>query len=204
MSRRVAALFAISFAAIFVVVLCLIFRPNGDVGAFIQHPATVGWAQLFGALGAIAATWIAGRDALTANRMTTRKADYEHRERAMRALISGAAFLRHALAEADRTGLEKKWGTETVRIAKADLAGAMGILKGVRLDELPNVRLVASGIGLQKLGFRSEVFFDAISNAVVQGKTTPPDILSEMSSAIAAACTELDQSVKSVRDSFKE
>lgn len=36
--------------------LCVVFKPDGDVGEFIQHPATAAWAQVFGSMLAIVAT----------------------------------------------------------------------------------------------------------------------------------------------------
>lgn len=50
----------VAVAIILIIIgLCAVFRPNGDVGAFIQHPATAAWIQAFGSIFAIlAAVWI--------------------------------------------------------------------------------------------------------------------------------------------------
>lgn len=50
----------VALAIVLIIIgLCAVFRPNGDVGAFIQHPATAAWIQAIGSIAAIlAAVWI--------------------------------------------------------------------------------------------------------------------------------------------------
>lgn len=194
---------AAGIAALLSIALVAIFKPNGDVGAFIQHPATASWAQLFGALGAIAATWIAGRDALAASQKALKKADRDHMDRAMRSLITGAAYLRSAVNDAAVETRKNNWGQANLRMIKADLVGAVGVLKTIRLEELPNAKLVSKGISLQKMGFRAEVFLEAVGNSVEMEKAFPADGFDDFVEKIATTCEELDRDVKDVRDEFK-
>ncbi len=63
MKRLIQRLPASLTAGALVSLLCIVFRPNGDVGAFIQHPATAAWGQVLGAGVAVWAAWhIARRD----------------------------------------------------------------------------------------------------------------------------------------------
>lgn len=54
MKHRALILGAGAIASLVVIILlCAIFRPNGDIAAFIQHPATAGWIQALGSVGAL-------------------------------------------------------------------------------------------------------------------------------------------------------
>lgn len=79
MNKRTAQTLAASIMLL-AVALFMIFRPNGDVAAFIQHPATAAWVQSIGSVVAIAAAiWI---DQGTARR--ARDAERRVREQAAR------------------------------------------------------------------------------------------------------------------------
>lgn len=70
--------------------LCAIFRPNGDVAAFIQHPATSAWVQAVGSVAAIvwAARIAAGqsREALERERRNERRENRRSAEARIRSL----------------------------------------------------------------------------------------------------------------------
>ena len=60
--------------------LCLIFRPNGDIAAFIQHPASAAWAQALGAMVAVFLAWSIARSDHRENEKRLRDAADARRE----------------------------------------------------------------------------------------------------------------------------
>ncbi|WBT06707.1 hypothetical protein PFY01_03225 [Brevundimonas vesicularis] len=83
--------------------LAVVFVPNGDVAAFIQHPATAAWIQALGSIAAIVGTWAVGerqaaharalRDADDRSRLKQARIDRETRRESIRAIASAFADL---------------------------------------------------------------------------------------------------------------
>lgn len=193
----------LGIAALLAGYLCWLTKPNGDVVAFIQHSATVGWAQLFSALGAILATWMVSRTALDASVEREQAANRDRIERAMRSVILGSAYLRATINEASNHTKAGTWSRAQHLALSADLAGAQAVLAAIPLAELPNSRLVSSGIGFQKLAARANIFLDFIGKAVADKKPLSKDFVQELDDGVAAACRELDEEASKVRAAFK-
>ena len=195
-----------SVAALIVLgaLLALIFTPTWNPGAFIQHPATTAWAQVTFTVAAIVATWFAGRRQMEVAVASTHrqieagvraaaKAESDAVKAAIRSACVGAAFLIRAVEDATNATRSQSWDAAKMRVSRADVAGAKGILEAVPLAQLPSAESVAGTLNLLRTAYRAEVLLEGISGLLADKKPIPPNSLDDIAAAAAEAAEPLNE-----------
>lgn len=127
-----------------------VFKPNGDIAAFIQHPATAPWAQAIGGLLAVAAAVTVSIEETRARERDRLLAIRERHRSARTIARTGADYLVASLVVAARRTREGTWVRGEAAIVKADVKGAAGILRAVPLQDLVEPDMSAAVLnGLQ-------------------------------------------------------